>query len=286
MFSFALLNGADIRHSARCLRNFRRLKVLARTGKKRGRVAVKDMKFRNDPMVRFYEKTQDWLQERGRPIVMAAGIIVGLIVLYTAAHYFLDYRKSKAEAAFAQAFEKYNAPVQDTAPAIPTTKYYTDDKTKWQESAEAFEQLAREHSSSYGTLGRYYAGVSYLHVDRDKGVKMLQEVADKNDKPTSDLARLAIAEDALANGDAEKAISTYEKLLSTPSSLKSVVQLGLGRAYEKAGDTEKAAQAYFEVASFDRSSPAGSDAEKRLAALAPERIKDLPAPDLTKMTTP
>src|SRR5262249_47479508 len=232
-------------------------------------------------MVRLYDRTSEWLQERGRPFVMVVGIIVGIVVLYVAGSSYFDYRRSNAETAFAQAVEKFNAPVQDsTTPASPTTgKTYTDEQTKWQESADAFDQLSRDYSGYYGAIGRYYSGVCYLHLNqRDKGIGLLQQAADANDEPTSDLARLALAEAYVAGGDADKAIAAYEQLLKSSISMKPAIQLGLGRAYEKAGDKDKAVDAYVEAAKADRSSGAGPEAEKRISVLAPDRLKDLPAP--------
>lgn len=256
----------------------RRLAVLA-TRSKRKKVSVKEMKFKHDPMIRFYEKTQEWLQERGRPIVMAIGIVVGIIVLYAAVTYFFDSRKANAETAFADAVEKFNAPIQD--PATPATtptvgKTYSDEQTKWQESAEAFERLASGYSGYYGTIGRYYAGVCYLRLDRDKGLSLLEQVAAKKDPPTSDLARLALAENYAVNGDNEKAISFYQQLLDSPTSMKPAIEVGLGKVYEKTGDIEKAVEAYMEAARPDRTNDAGAEAEKRLQAIAPDRLRELP----------
>jgi tetratricopeptide (TPR) repeat protein len=253
---------------------------LAKTGRKR-RVPIKEMKYRNDPMIRFYEKTQDWLQDKGRPLIIALCVIAGLVLLYTVGSYFFKYKKANAEAAFAQAFEKYNAPVQDStvvSTAPPTGKTYADEATKWQESAEAFERLANDYSGYYDTIGRYYAGVSYLHLEgsRDRGVSLLRQAADKNDQPTSDLARLALAENSAANGQTDEAISVYENMLKSNTDFSAAVHLALGRLYEKTGDTEKAVEAYFEAAKPDRSTGAGQEAEKRLAALAPDRVKELP----------
>lgn len=252
---------------------------MAKPGRKKKKVSVKEMKFKHDPIIRFYEWTQDWLQERGRPVVIGVGVIAGIVLLYVAASYFFDYRKSNAETAFSDGFEKFNAPVQDptsTTATPPTGKFYTDEQTKWRESAEAFERLANDYSSYYGSIGRYYAGVSYLHFDRDKGISLLEQAANKNDPPTSDLARLALAENYAANGDNEKAISIYQQLLSSSPTLKPAVEVGLGRVYEKTGDTEKAVEAYLEAAKSGRSSGAGAEAEKRLQALAPDRLKELP----------
>lgn len=210
---------------------------------------------------------------------MAVGIVVGLIVLYTAVTYYFDYRKSNAEAAFADAVEKFSATVQD--PATPATtppagKTYSDEQTKWQESADAFERLATSYSGYYGTIGRYYAGVCYLHIDRDKGISLLDQVAAKKDQPTSDLARLALAEQYAVNGDNEKAISLYEQLLNSSPTLKPAIEVSLGKIYEKVGDKEKAVEAYLEAAKPDRSTDAGAEAEKRLQAIAPDRLKELP----------
>ena len=249
--------------------------------RKKKKVSVKEMKYRHDPMIRFYEKTQDWLQERGRPFVIAVGIIAGVVLLYIAGSYYFDYRKSRAETAFAQAIEKFTAQVQDPAtPATtaPTGKVYTDEQTKWHESAEAFEHLANDFSGYYGQIGRYYAGACYLHFDRDKGIEILKQVAAKNDHPTSELAKLALAENYAANGDNDTAIARYQELLNSAPNLKPAVQVGLAHIYEKTGDIDKAVELYLEAAKPDRSSGAGSEAEKRLSALAPEKLKELPSP--------
>ena len=240
------------------------------------------MRHRNDPMIRFYEKTQDWLQDKGRAIIIGIGVIVGLLVVYGVGNYFFHYRKARAETAFAQAFEKYNAPVIDaTTPATapPTGRTYNDEGTKWQESAQAFEQLANDYSGYYDTIGQYYAGVSYLHLEgsRDRGLLLLNQAANKNDQPTSDLARMAMAENLASQGETDKAISMCEELVKSNNVFRASVYLMLGHLYEKSNNIAKAADAYFEAAKPDRSVGAGQEAEKRLSAIAPDRVKDLPA---------
>lgn len=253
---------------------------MAKARRKKSKPTVKEMKFRNDPMVRLYDKTQEWLQESGRPFILVVGVIAGLLLLYTAGYYITSYRQSKAENALAAALAKYNAPVVDTPAVNQAGKYYTDERLKWQESAEAFDKVAKDYSGYYDVIGKYYAGTAYLHFDKAKGQQLLQQVADKNDQPTSDLARLALAENYVVDGDATKAIETYEKLLNSSFVPKQVVQLALGREYEKTADKQKAIDMYFGAAQADRSSQAGSEAEKHLTALAPDRAKDLPAPTL------
>ena len=252
---------------------------MARSPKKRSRISVKDMKYKHDPMVRFYERTQDWLQEKGRPFVIIAGGLVGLILLYTAGYYLFSYRESKAGAAYAEAFEKYNAPINDgTNTAQITGKSYSDEKLKWQEAAEAFERVAGAYPGYYKVKAKYMAGVCYLRIDRDKGLRLLQESADAREQPTSDLATLAIAENYAGNGQADLALGLFEGLLNSNQIPAQVIQLSLGHLYEKLGDTQKAAESFFEVCQADRTSAAGAEAEKRLSAVAPDRLKELPTP--------
>lgn len=262
--------------------------VLARASKKRTKISVKDMRHRNDPMVRLYETIQDWLQDRGRPLVIAVGVLIGAALLYVAGSTFFSWRESKAARAFAEAHEKYSAPVQDatTLTTTPVGKFYTDEKVKWQETAEAFEKLASEYPGYYDQIGRYYAGAAYLHFDPAKGTQLLEQVAAKNDPETSDLARLALGEYHASLGENDKAIEIFEKLIASSPTLKQSAQLRLAQLYEKVDQTERAVESYFEVASADRSTPAGSEAEKRLSALAPDRVKDLPPIDPTSTVVP
>ena len=177
---------------------------------------------------------------------------------------------------FAKAYEKYSAQVVDTQTTNQVGRYYTDENQKWQESGEAFERLAKDQSGYYGGIGRYYVGIFYLHIDKDKGLQLLQEAIQKGDPQIADLSRLALAEHFAATVDVEKAASHYESLLNSSFVPHQVVRLGLGKLYEASGDTEKAVAAYFEAAKIDREAGQSSDAEKRLSTLAPDRVKDLP----------
>lgn len=247
------------------------------------------MKHRNDPLVHLYDVTQDWLQDRGRPLIIVVGVIIGVALLYVAGSTFFSWRENRAARAFAEAYDKYNAPVQDSTSITstpPVGKFYTDEKVKWQETAEAFEKLSSDYSGYYDNIGRYYAGAAYLHFDPAKGTQLLEQVAGKNDPETSDLARMALAEYHASNGENDKSIEIFEKIAASSSDLKQASQLRLAQLYEKVGQTERAVELYFEVAKADRATPAGSEAEKRLSAIAPDRVKDLPPIDPTATAVP
>jgi hypothetical protein len=260
---------------------------LANTAKRK-KIAAKNLKFKNDPMVRFYDHIQDWLQEKTRPVLIGLGVIVGLVVIYFVGSWFFSNRETKAAVAFAQAFDKYKAPVLESgaAPSPQTGTFYTDENLKWQETGQAFEQLANDYSSYYGAIGNYYAGIAYLRTERDKGLQLLKKAVDTNEQPASDLAQFAIAENHFVTGDAQGAIPLYEKLLKSTYIPSQAVQTSLGRAYEKTSETEKAVAAYFEAAKLARATSASSEAEKRLSALAPDKVKELPAYDPLANATP
>ncbi len=247
---------------------------------RKNRITHKDLKVKNDPMIRFYERTQDWLQDKSKPVLIAVGVIVAAIVLYLLGSWFFSGREANAQAAFSQAFDKFRAPVIDPSGVTTQTgTYYTDENQKWQEAAQAFEQLANDYSSYYGATGNYYAGIAYLRFNRDKGLELLKKAVDKNEQPTADLAQMALAQNYVVAGEAANAIPIYEKLLKSTNIPAQSLQTELGRAYEKTGDTEKAVAAYFEAAKISRTTTTGSEAEKRLSALAPDKIKELPTPD-------
>jgi tetratricopeptide (TPR) repeat protein len=271
---------------ARC-RIFRRLKILANTAKRK-KIATKNLKFKNDPMVRLYEHVQDWLHEKTRPVLIGLGVIAALVVVYFVGSWFFSSRETKAAVAFAQAFDKYKAPVLESgaSPSPQTGTYYMDENVKWQETAEAFEQVANNYSSYYGAIGNYYAGVAYLKVQPDKGLHLLKKAVDSNEQPASELAQLAIAENHFVTGDAQGAIPLYEKLLKSTYIPNQTIQTCLGHAYEKTGETEKAVAAYFEAAKAARATSANSEAEKRLSALAPDKVKELPAYNPLANATP
>ena len=255
---------------------------MTNTARKR-RIARDELKFKNDPMIRFYDRTQDWLQTRSRPFFIAAGILVGAVILYLFGSWFFSIRRDNAAQAFAAAYEKYNAPVVD-ATTSQTGLYYTDENQKWQETAAAFEQLARDYSGYYAATGNYYAGIATLRLNREQGLALLKKAVDEKEQPTSDLAQLAIAESYVAAGDAATALPIYQQLLASGTIPKEAVQTALGRAYEKNGETEKAVAAYFEAASSARANGPNSEAEKRLTALAPDKVKELPQFDPNKTT--
>jgi tetratricopeptide (TPR) repeat protein len=213
-------------------------------------------------------------------IVVITGIAVGLVAVVGLGYYFVDYRGDKRLAAYAAAFDKYTATVgtQPAAtPGMPTPNKvtYPDDQTKYKESAAAFEQLANDYST-YRDIGHYYAGLSYLHTEPDKGVQMLQALADGSSELKHE-ARLALAEQFNATGAFDKAEAAYQTLADDPGNLPRFYILNqLAGVKERLGKPAEAAPLYKLVVDADRSSSYGSDAEKGLQRVDPSAAAALP----------
>lgn len=243
-------------------------------------VHVRRKKKDTDPLRSAWHVLEDWMEFNRQRILTIAGVAVGLVAVVGLAYYLLDYREEQRLRAFSAAFDKFTATVgtQPAAtPGLPSKKVnYPDEQTKYAESAAAFEQLANDYSA-YSDLGRYYAGVSYLHTaDSDKGVQLLQGLADGG----SDLryeARLALGEQFEKVGAYDKAEEYYQKLSDDPGKLPRFYILNqLGSVKERLNKPAEAAPLYKLVVDADRNGAFGPDAEKGLQRVDPAAAAALP----------
>lgn len=231
-----------------------------------------------DPLRSAYHVLEEWFEENRRRILVIGGIALGLTLLFGLLYYFLDYRREKALNAYADAFKKFTATVSADpakAPAAPGTVTYPDEATKYNEAGAAFEKLADDYSS-YDDLGHYYAGVSYLHTDSAKGVKLLEDVA-KGSSDVRPQAVLALGEYYVQQGQFEQAESYFKQLDEKPGALPvQYVKTRLGYAEEKLGKPAEAAALYKAAIDIDRTSPTGVEAEKGLQRVDPKQAAALP----------
>lgn len=243
-------------------------------------VHVRRKKKDADPLRSAWHILEDWVEVNRQRILTISGIAVGLVAIVGLIYYFVEYRGDKERAAYAAAFDKFTATVgaQPAMPAgLPATSKVTfpDEQTKYKESAAAFEQLASDYSG-YRDLGHYYAGLSYLHTEPDKGIQTLQALADGS----SDLkyeSRLALAEHFSANGADDKAETAYQQLADDPGKLPRFYILNqLAEVKERRGKPSEAAALYKTVVDTDRTSSFGTDAEKGLQRVDPAAAAALP----------
>lgn len=242
-------------------------------------VHVRRKKKDTDPLRSAWHILEEWVEVNRQRILTISGIAVGLVAIFGLAYYFFDYREEKQLSAYAAAFDKYTATVgapTTPTPGMPQNKVnFPDEQTKYAESAAAFERLASDYSA-YRDIGNYYAGLSYLHTDADKGVKLLEGLAEgKSDVQYE--ARLALAEHYDNVGAFDKAEGYFQRLSDDPGQLPRFYILNqLAQVKERLNKPAEAAPLYKTVVDNGRNTPFGPDAEKGLQRVDPAAAAALP----------
>ena len=249
-------------------------------------VHVRRKKKDTDPLRSAWHILEEWVEVNRQRILVISGITAGLVAIFALGYYFFDYRHEQRLGAYAAAYDKFTATVGPAGaapsvpgmPAMPGAKKvnYETEEAKYTDAAAAFEQLARDYSD-YRDVGAYYAGLSYLKVQPDKGVSTLEGLA----SGSSDLkaeARLALAEHFDRAGDFAKAEQHYQALADDPGKLpRFYVLVQLGQVKERLGKPAEAAPLYKVVLDTDRTSTFGTEAEKGLQRVDPAAAAALPA---------
>jgi tetratricopeptide (TPR) repeat protein len=242
---------------------------------------VKSKRRGADPLRSAWHILEEWVEANRRPIAVITGIALFAALAFGIIYYFTEYRNNKALAAFNEAYTKFTATVGTSppTPGLPAANKvtYPDNETKYREAGAAFEKLADGYSA-YDDVGRYYAGLSYLEVEADKGLKLLEEVATSaSDAEVKNQARLALAERSARDGQFERAETLYQQLIDEPGALPPAYLKGrLALVKERLGKSAEAASLYRQVVDADRDSPAGIDAEKGLQRVDPKQAAALP----------
>jgi tetratricopeptide (TPR) repeat protein len=236
-----------------------------------------------------YMHTSAWVKERSRPIVQWLAIGVGVIALAAVVWWFFSHRAKNAADSMAKAMAAHQAIVQNPLPTlVPGQIAFKTEDEKHREAYKAFTEAANEYPSYNGETARYFAAVHQLHFEADKAEATLKELAQKNSDVGAQ-ARMALAQRYEASGRNDEAIAEYQKLKASPGPIPAaLIDLSMGRVYEAMGKKTEAADLYFAVASNKdlRTSEVGSTAVDRLAAIAPEKVDQLPPPEPSGMRFP
>jgi tetratricopeptide (TPR) repeat protein len=235
-----------------------------------------------DPLMEQYLHTTAWVKERQQPIVKWLGIAIGVIALTAVGWWFFTSRSKSAAELMAKAMAAHQAIVQNPLPPLSSGQvaFKTEDE-KHREAYKAFTEAANEYPSYNGDTGRYFAAIHQLHFEADKAEATLKEIAQK-DSEVGAQARMALAQRYEAVGKNDDAIAEYQKLKAKPGSIPAaLIDLSMARVYESMGKTKEAADLYFAIASNKdvRTSEVGAAAIERLAAIAPEKVDQLPPPE-------
>jgi len=242
----------------------------------KGRASAQSLK--RDPLMAQYLATSAWVKERSSPIVKWSVIAAGLIAIGALGWWFFSSRAKNAAESMARAMATHRAIVQNPLPSIPGQVAFTTEDEKHRAAYQAFTQAANEYPSYNGDTARYFAAVHQLYFEPDKAEATLKELAQKGSEVGAQ-ARMALAQRYEAVGKNDDAIAEYQKLKAAPGQIPpALIDLSMARVYETMGKTKEAVDLYFAIANNKdlRSSDVGEAAVDRLAAIAPEKVDQLP----------
>lgn len=229
---------------------------------------------------------------KGKNVLYALAAIVVLTVL-VGIFFVWNYRTSAtAQTALGKAIETSQATVADTPPpaGAPSAKTFKTRQERAEAAINEFQAVADKYSGEVAQKAKYFIAVNRLTLDRAAGTQELENLAKSNDE-VGKLSKFALAQAKMGDGNTDEAAALYKELLAmdNPILAKDTINFQLAEIYEKQGKPQEAADLYYDIAKSAAEvkdldgkavplSQTARDAKERLAALNPERAKEIPEP--------
>jgi hypothetical protein len=235
---------------------------------------------REDAIRKTLTETSHWAVQNLNYLVAAAGLVVVSVVVFVAWQAYSSSRAEAMQAAFADAMAMFHAPLSDEdAEALEmdlrSTKYeFESESERYEHSLAAFGEVAENYPGSrVGVLSRYYQALCLARLNRtDDSREVLGRVVRESRHPSiTNLARNALAQHAVGEGNRAEAIDQFERILDEPSENfpQHLILMRLGQTLESMGDLEGAVARYRQVTTEHSGSASASEASLRIRRLEP-----------------
>ena len=202
-------------------------------------------------------KTEQFLEENYKPLLITLGIIVGLVGIFWLTRIYLSKRNNEAQSQMYQA-ERY-LEMDSLNLALYGDGNYL-----------GFLDIANDYKfTRAGNLARYSAGVCYLHLGQFQDAIDFLDKYSKKDKVLGSLAIGATGDAYVELGDLDKGIEKYieaadfaQNSFNTPLFL-----MKAGELYELNGQFPEALEIYERIQSEYPESTEGASIEKYIARI-------------------
>jgi TolA-binding protein len=225
---------------------------------------------KEDELKSALEHTLGWARAHGPEVRITALVALVLAGVLGAVAYFQSSQSQQAMVGFAEAVATARTPVASaTEPAGAGAKTFAAAAEKHAAAAAAFDGVARRFPSRpEGLRARYLAAVSRVELGEYAAAeKALTEIAGDRRAGALEpaLARLALAELQRRAGQLDKAAEAYRQIVNDPGSAvpRDVALLGLAESLEDAGKLAEAQAAYERVFREFPGSVYAADARRR-----------------------
>jgi tetratricopeptide (TPR) repeat protein len=200
-------------------------------------------------------RTEHYLEQNYKPLLIALGVIVGLVALIWVGKLYLNNRNKEAQSQMYQA-----------------ERYLEQDSIKLALNGDGnylgFLDIAKDYKfTKAGNLAKYSAGICYLHLGNFQDAIDQLEKYSKKDKLIASLAMGATGDAYVELGDVNKGISKYieaadyaDNSFNTPLFLMKAAEL-----YELQSNYTDALKLYERIQKDYPESTEGSSIEKYIA---------------------
>ncbi|HKW87803.1 MAG TPA: tetratricopeptide repeat protein [Candidatus Acidoferrales bacterium] len=201
--------------------------------------------------------------------LVAAAVVIGLGVFGWRTY--SQRQSAKAAAAFADAMQRFEAPVLTTGQKpSPDQISYSQASAKFQDALKKFEDVANQYPRTRsGQLSHYYAALCLERLGQDaQAIPWLTGMESESNADLAAMARFELAQIYDREGKADQAVALFTQLLSSNSIFvpKSEVLLALAEHYRQSNPAQ-AAKYYNEVKSEFPETSAADEADQGLALL-------------------
>ena len=252
---------------------------------------------------RLSQGSQWALRNRSYLAAVAVILVMGIVGFWALQGY-REGQVAETQGLFSDALELYHATIdkvegeasgegeeeksaeekaQARAQELANNRYrFQSEQERNQKAEEAFLQLVEEHpNSQLGVLSRYYLALIERQTDRSGEAKEnLAWVIDNTDVvETKNLARSALAQIVLGEGNPQEAADLLEHMVEEPSPNypQQIILINLAQSYEKAANLDKAIEQYKKIISEYPTSQQSQEAQSRI-----DELEDSKAPNDTE----
>lgn len=233
------------------------------------------------------------LEGQGKKILYGVAALVVLLLIAGLFYVWNRRSNNSAQAALGDAIETSQAQVTDSPlPAGVSVKVFKTKKLRAEAAIKEFQAVADKYGGSYAEKARYFIAVNRLDVNRDAGIKELQDLSSKSD-PVGALSKFALAQEYGADGKYSEAEKLYKELIKLQDPVVSVetVRFELAKSLESQNKAKEAVALYYQIAkeAAEAKDPEGNsvpmsqsarEAKEKVKELDPEKAKEIPEEQL------
>ena len=206
--------------------------------------------------------------------VVLIGLVAAILLGTFGWKMYADRQNVKAGAALDDAMKVYVTRVRaPNEPAEPGAPAYTDEKTRLQDAARRFDDVATRYPrTNAGLLARYYGALCLEELDRfNEALEGLRKIESGSDKELAGLARYQMAVVYARTGKPDEAVKLLRLMAEHPTTLvpKPMVLLELGAQLRRTNPQE-AARIYNQIKKDYPDSAISEEAQRALEALPPK----------------